>query len=204
MYTSAIVGPNKEVLATGTDKLVKSIEYDTEGVGSVVKELESNTALGQICLSNSGKTLFAGVTDGGRPGAMRVYTYPITGHFVEYQAHAGPITRVRISKDDKWLFTCGEDGMVAVYNVAEAVISSDKKKSGGKQKTDHLNFAEEILVTKSDLEEKQIRMNELTSKVEELTLHNEYQLRLKDMNYAEKIKEVTEKFTQELDADKRK
>jgi cilia- and flagella-associated protein 57 len=204
VYTSAIVGPNKEVLATGTDKLVKSIEYDTEGVGSVVKELESNTALGQICLSNSGKTLFAGVTDGGRPGAMRVYTYPITGHFVEYQAHAGPITRVRISKDDKWLFTCGEDGMVAVYNVAEAVISSDKKKSGGKQKTDHLNFAEEILVTKSDLEEKQIRMNELTSKVEELTLHNEYQLRLKDMNYAEKIKEVTEKFTQELDADKRK
>jgi cilia- and flagella-associated protein 57 len=207
VYTSAVVGPNKEVLASGTDKLVKIIEYDTEGMGSVAKELESTAAIGQICLSNSGQTLFAGVTDSGRPGAVRVYSYPITGHFVEYQAHAGPITRVRVSKDDKWLFTCGEDGMVAVFNVVEQAISSDKKGKGAqgqKQKTEPLSFAEEILVTKSDLEEKRTRMNELKAKVEELTLHNEYQLRLKDMNYAEKIKEVTEKFTQELDADKRK
>ena len=40
--------------------------------------------------------------------------------------------------------------------------------------------------------------------MDELTLHNEYQLRLKDMNYNEKIKEVTEKFTQELEQDKNK
>ena len=53
-----------------------------------------------------------------------------------------------------------------------------------------LAFAEEILVTKSNLEEKISLMNDLRAKVEELTLHNEYQLRLKDMSYAEKIKEV--------------
>merc|ERR1719261_1580787 len=47
-------------------------------------------------------------------------------------------------------------------------------------------------------------MLELQNKVEELTLHNEYQLRLKDMNYNEKIKEVTEKYTQELEQDKNK
>ena len=64
-------------------------------------------------------------------------------------------------------------------------------------------FAEEILVTKTDLEEKTQTMTELKTKVEELTMQNEYQLRLQDLNYAEKIKEATEKFNQELDADKK-
>ena len=34
-------------------------------------------------------------------------------------------------------------------------------------------------------------------------MQNEYQLRLKDLNYNEKLKEATEKFTQELDGDKK-
>ena len=67
-----------------------------------------------------------------------------------------------------------------------------------------LHKQEEILVTKSDLEEQNTKMQELKSKVEELKLHNEYQLRLRDMDYNEKIKEVTEKFTQELEQDKNK
>ena len=63
-------------------------------------------------------------------------------------------------------------------------------------------FAEEILVTRSDLEEQASQRNDLKQKVEELTLQNEYQLRLKDMNHQEKVKELTEKFTQEIDAEK--
>lgn len=48
--------------------------------------------------------------------------------------------------------------------------------------------AQEILVTRSNLEDKNTLMMELKNKVDELALHNEYQLRLKDMNYSEKIK----------------
>lgn len=43
-------------------------------------------------------------------------------------------------------------------------------------------------------------MLELKARVEELKMENEYQLRLKDMNFNEKIKEVTEKFLQEIEA----
>ncbi len=53
-------------------------------------------------------------------------------------------------------------------------------------------------MTKSDLEEKSQFMGELQSKADELTLQNEYQLRLKDMNYQDKINEVTSKFQAEL------
>lgn len=44
------------------------------------------------------------------------------------------------------------------------------------------------MVTRSNLEDKNTLMVELKNKVDELALHNEYQLRLKDMNYSEKIK----------------
>jgi len=43
-------------------------------------------------------------------------------------------------------------------------------------------------------------MAELKTRVEELKMENEYQLRLKDMNYNEKIKELTEKFIQEMES----
>ena len=47
-------------------------------------------------------------------------------------------------------------------------------------------------------------MMELHTKVEELKLHNEYQLKLKEMNYSEKLKEVTDKYMQELEQAKTK
>ncbi|GCB74184.1 hypothetical protein scyTo_0003271 [Scyliorhinus torazame] len=45
---------------------------------------------------------------------------------------------------------------------------------------------------------------ELKTRVEELKMENEYQLRLKDMNYSDKIKELTEKFIQEMESLKTK
>ena len=47
-------------------------------------------------------------------------------------------------------------------------------------------------------------MSELKTRVDELKTENEYQLRLKDMNYNEKIKELTEKFIQEMESLKTK
>lgn len=47
-------------------------------------------------------------------------------------------------------------------------------------------------------------MSELKTRVEELKMENEYQLRLKDMNYNEKIKELTEKFIMEMESLKTK
>ena len=47
-------------------------------------------------------------------------------------------------------------------------------------------------------------MSELKTRVDELKMENEYQLRLKDMNYGEKIKELTDKFLQEIEALKAK
>ena len=42
-------------------------------------------------------------------------------------------------------------------------------------------------------------MTELQRNLDELKLEHEYQLRLKDMNFNEKLKELTEKFSQEIE-----
>ena len=47
-------------------------------------------------------------------------------------------------------------------------------------------------------------MSELKTRVDELKMENEYQLRLKDMSYNEKTKELTDKFLQEIELLKNK
>lgn len=56
------------------------------------------------------------------------------------------------------------------------------------------------MITKSDLEEKTVLMAEIQRQLDELKLEHEYQLRLKDMNFNEKLKEVTETYSQEIEA----
>ena len=65
-------------------------------------------------------------------------------------------------------------------------------------------WAEEILVCRADLQERISLMKELSDKVEELTLHNEYQMRLKEMNYQEQKRGLHEKYNNELKADRQK
>ena len=100
---------------------------------------------------------------------------------------------MRISYDDQFLFSVGQDGSLFIFKV------TDKDGRGLKREKD-ITFAEEVLVTKSDLEEKNTVMSELKTRVDELKMENDYQLRLKDMSYGEKIKDLTDKFLQEIEA----
>lgn len=52
---------------------------------------------------------------------------------------------------------------------------------------DAVEYMEEILVTKTDIKIQSKQMQGLKNAVDELMLNNEYQLRLKDMNYKEKV-----------------
>merc|ERR1719245_2307424 len=78
---------------------------------------------------------------------------------------------------------------------------SEEKESSIQQQ---LSWAEEILVTRSDLEQRLSEIESLKKKVDDLRLHNEFEIRMKEMNYQEKLKEVNDKFQQELDQDKNK
>jgi len=105
--------------------------------------------------------------------------------------------QMKITYDDQFLVTVSEDASIILWKIQD-------KEGRGVKRDKEVGWAEEILITKSDLEEKNSMMAELKTRVDELKMENGYQLRLKDMNYNEKIKELTEKFIQEMESLKTK
>ncbi|XP_018608707.1 cilia- and flagella-associated protein 57 [Scleropages formosus] len=191
-YNSVTMSPDgKTFFSVGTDCTVKEIQ-DYQ----ILRELPAE---GVVCttitMSRSGRVLFAGTSI----GTIRVIKYPlpIVKNWIEYQAHAAPVTKMVITCDDQYLLTVSEDCCLFIWKIIEKegrVLRRDKE----------VYYTEEVLITKYDLEEKNQMMLELKTKVEELKIQNEYQLRLTDMNYSDKIKELTEKFIQEIDSLKAK
>ncbi|GMF42028.1 unnamed protein product [Phytophthora fragariaefolia] len=228
-YYSALC--NREgtaIYAVGGDRLLKEIEVPSS---QLTKEFLCDATLGQLVLSGSQRLLFGAGSEPDRPGAIRAFKFPLTGESTEFQCLSAPVTRLRVSFDDQFLFAAGEDGAVCIFEVrdkegrpprntgkdGEISLSAASGTIGGGfagGASYHHNglgghgsiaaFSEEILVTKSDLEEKNTLMLELKNKVDELMLHNEYQLRLKDMTYNENLKDLTEKFTHEIELEKNK
>lgn len=68
----------------GNDRVLKELEVPDL---QVVKELNAGITLGQIVLSNSEHMMFAGTSEGGKPGCVRAYSFPLTGDYLEVHTH---------------------------------------------------------------------------------------------------------------------
>ncbi|XP_013975095.1 cilia- and flagella-associated protein 57 isoform X12 [Canis lupus familiaris] len=191
-YNCVTVSPDAKIIfAVGSDQTLKEIADS-----SVLREISAfDVIYTAVVISHSGRMIFVG-TSVGTIRAMK-YPLPLQKEFNEYQAHAGPITKMSLTFDDQFLLTVAEDGCLFTWKVFD-------KDGRGIKREREVGFAEEVLVTKTDMEEKAQMMLELKTRVEELKMENEYQLRLKDMNYSEKIKELTDKFLQEMESLKTK
>ncbi|XP_017656671.1 cilia- and flagella-associated protein 57 isoform X2 [Nannospalax galili] len=187
-YNSIAVSPDAKIIfAVGSDQTLKEISDSL-----ILREISAYDVIyTAITISHSGRMMFVGTS----MGTIRTMKYPLPlqKEFNEYQAHAGPITKILLTFDDQFLLTVAEDGCLFTWKVFD-------KDGRGIKREREVGFAEEVLVTKTDMEEKAQVMLELKMRVEELKMENEYQLRLKDMNYSEKIKELTDKFTQEMES----
>uniref|UniRef100_A0A8D1WZJ7 EML-like second beta-propeller domain-containing protein n=1 Tax=Sus scrofa TaxID=9823 RepID=A0A8D1WZJ7_PIG len=191
-YNCVTISPDgKIIFAVGSDQTLKEIADS-----SVLREMPAfDVTYTAVVISHSGRMMFVG-TSVGTIRAMK-YPLPLQKEFNEYQAHAGPVTKMSLTFDDQFLLTVAEDGCLFTWKVFD-------KDGRGIKREREVGFAEEVLVTKTDMEEKAQIMLELKTRVEELKMENEYQLRLKDMNYSEKIKELTDKFLQEMESLKTK
>lgn len=190
-FSCALKTDDGKIYAVGDDRHLKEIIEK-----NVNKMLDAGVVLTQLVVSHPPqRMMFAGTIN----GVVRSFKFPLTGDVKDYQCHSKQVSRMRITQDDAYLVTVSEDGCVAIFAI--------KEKDGRVAKKDRpeaIPFSEEILVTKSDLEEKTATMTELKIKVDELNASNEYQLRLHDMSYAEKLKEVSEKYNLQIQHDKSK
>lgn len=193
-YSCVATTPDaKTLFAVGSDRTLKEISDNTivHEVPSHNKQHPVETVLREIVMSSSGKTMLVGT----EKGAIRSVKAPLSAPWegTSTPSHFGPVNKMRISNDDQYLFSVGDDGCLFTYKIRE------KDLRGGHKPKEAL-WADEILITKSDLEEKNQTLDEKNTQVEELKMSNEYQMRLKEMNYKDQLKELQAKFEQEIEA----
>ncbi|XP_065602497.1 cilia- and flagella-associated protein 57 [Cyrtonyx montezumae] len=187
----ALYSKSKLIFAVGSDRTLKEISES-----SIQHEVPAfDVVYTAVAVSHSGDMVFVG-TSLGTVRAMK-YPLPLSREFDEYQAHAGAVTKISVTNDDLFLLTASEDGSIFFWKLYD-------KKEGVLKREKEFEYAKEVLILKSDIEEKNRAMLELQIRVKELQTENDYQLRLKDMSCYEKIKELEETFTQEIDSLKNK
>ena len=104
--------------------------------------------------------LIAGAADQMNPGFLRVYNFsPMTGDYIDYQAHSKPIERMRISYDDKYLFTAGQDGILCIFEVTDKSIRRDGPA---------IPYCDELIIPKSEIDGYINEIESQNSQIQEL------------------------------------
>ncbi|KAI8825817.1 WD40-repeat-containing domain protein [Fimicolochytrium jonesii] len=130
-YTCAIAtADGRNIYAVGSDKTLKEIT-DSQ----IVREQESDVVLTQVILSQSGRMMFVGTAN----GTIRSIKYPLgnDNEFQEHQAHSAPVTKLRVSFDDQFLFSTSEDGALYVFKISD-------KEGRGLKRDREIVYADEI------------------------------------------------------------
>jgi WD40 repeat protein len=196
MYTS-IVNTANSILVVGSDRSLRELSYPDL---APTKLHDAGLVLQNIAVTTRQSVLFASTFEYAKPGNIRAYPYPLTGDFDDYPCTSAQISRMRLTFDENFLIVVDEHGCVVVMEVRGRQDRFQRSSTTAYPDLITLpDWSDEVLVTRGELEDCNTTVQELKTKVEELKLNNEYQLKLKDMNHVEKLKESTDKYTQELE-----
>ncbi|KAJ3116017.1 Cilia- and flagella-associated protein 57 [Nowakowskiella sp. JEL0407] len=124
-YTCAVCTPSgRSLYAVGSDKTLKEITDST-----VSFEINcANVTPTQVVISHSGRMMFVGTSS----GHVRAIRYPFSAtlnnnasnangenEYQQHVAHSSPVTKMRISYDDSYLFTVSEDGSLISFKISD-------------------------------------------------------------------------------------
>jgi len=75
--------------------------------------------ISQVQISKSNQYFFFGTKEKGNPGSLRITRYPFTEEIVEFQCHSQPVSCLKISFDDNYVFSAGEDGSLIIFEIKD-------------------------------------------------------------------------------------
>ncbi|CAE7596826.1 CFAP57 [Symbiodinium natans] len=175
VHTDLATGANT-MYVVGSDQMLREVFQGT--TQNVVK---ANTTLGQIVLANSAKSLFAAVAEPDAPGPIRCYKFPLDGTLIEKAVGVA------------------QDGTLFVFDVKRKDRNVSKR-----DKESALPPSDEILVTRTFLDDKQAQLVEFERQVDELSNQQEFQLRHRESYHKEEMVELDERYTAEIDQERQK
>ena len=187
-FSYLTLSPDSEnVYSVGSDKTVKHISRSR-----IVQEIDLHSfVLSSICLSSNGQSLVSG----SNTGAVQLFSYPLSlpGQWREWRVHGDAVNFIKISHTNDILVTASKDGSFCIWDIVQE--SQDPTAP-----LETYPYALEILITKSELEEKNGLIDDLKQKVDESKTECAYQLRLKDNQNQELVKEINKKAKEDKES----
>jgi cilia- and flagella-associated protein 57 len=198
-YTCADSLPDgTKAFAVGTaSPLLEEIDF-VGGVAS--KAVAHDVVQGQLALSSTGKMLFSGWSGESIVGSIVAYALPIDSEvpeIVTYPGVSAEITHMKFTPDDTHLVVAGADGAVLVLEVRDKDGRVPLREAAAR-----LPWSDEVLMTRSLLEDMARKITELSETYEELVSNNDYNMRMKEIQFQERMKKVQERYQAELDQEK--
>ena len=210
-FTSTACDPSgSSVFCAGSDASLKRIGmpnavlHDNFSYGTVLRKIAVPTGDGR-----AHPNWMVGTTGSPKlPGSVCLLQLPLRSPddvdpedphaippMIEYPALGAPSRRLCLTPDEQRLFVAGDDGILMCFRIENnARIHSQA----------FMPHSETTLITLTNLDDRKLKIFELETQVEELKRGNELQIKLREMSHQEKIKEVKEKYTQELEQEKNK
>jgi WD40 repeat protein len=183
--------PTGPIVVCGSDFKIRQISG-----GDEKKVFDTgDCCLTQLVLSNSNKFLFAGTAK----GAVRIYEWPLTEAYHEFQVHTGPVNALRISADDKYLFSASEDGSIFVLLVQPIENGNEIQVAPPDRRQFNLDA---VLVSQEEVEERETMLADMRMKFEQMKSDTEYNLHRKDTEWGEKLKTTKEEAEIQLSAER--
>ncbi len=146
------------VLAACSDHTIKEVTKE-----AISKKLDVSANPSQIAMTRNQKLFFVGIGEPKMPGTVKYYKFPLSaGECTDIQAHSEEVKRMKISRDDKYLFTVGKDGCVIIYEIKEREKTRESKELA-------LMYSDEILTDKQELNEIQQKLEDAKNKNKELS-----------------------------------
>jgi len=148
------------VLAACADSTIKEVNN-----GAVNKKMDVVGMPSQIAITRNKRLFFVGIGEAKLPGSIKCYKYPLNmGECTDIQAHSKPIKKMKVSYNDKYLFTGGKDGCVIVYSINER-----EKLHGSRDAT--LLYSDEVLTDKQQISYIESKLEEATTRNKDLISH---------------------------------
>ena len=176
MYTDAI-SCDTGVFAVGSDSKLTELEPVEL---QKTQERNADVLLTHLRLASTRGLLLAGTGQFNKPAIIRAYQYPLNGECVEWYALATETAMMRLTFDELFLIVADNLGTITIFELRDRQKQFSRNPAQLQPLMTSPNWTDETLVTRSELDDKTSSISELRTKVDELRVHIEYQLKLKD------------------------
>lgn len=152
--------PTGPIVACGTDFKLRSIVGGDEKLSFHT----GDCSLSALVLSSNNKYLFAGTSK----GAVRLYDWPLDSNKPEYQevqVHTGAVTQLRVTADDRYLFSSSEDGSIFCLLIQPVERGTEIQVGPPDRRQFNLDA---VLVSQEEVEETETTLADMKLKYEQM------------------------------------